>query len=304
MKQIIKQHKFTTEEIELATEFIGQIDINDFETVANYNMKTAATINETLKIVYDFLYKINNDTNIEHVNTFITADINNYHLTQNTGISAFFQSKQGKIEDVNKHAKAIDITLADLLEYVATTEQSTVKKLADFGKIYIKIQLHLKEVSVFCYAGINKHDMLVTTELPQLIEKASETGLHKHALNANNLKVACAHYYELVSQLLVTRDNAQHIIAIYVALNDSLSQLLKTCNHITNTIEKRYTACYSELKILPKANYDNLALLMAEFNECINEAYDMLTLMKKQHDEIYDVLKKAEKEIIALKSSK
>ena len=240
IEESLNYDSLTREEQEAIEEFNKKIDVSDTTQIIQYGAKAQTKISrfsdsvlEGVKTrstgeVGDLLAKLVGQ--IKSFDSDVSAD-------NRKGLAKLFHSAKKELDTIIAKYNKIEVNIDGIEKNLENHKLQMLKDIAIFDTMYEKNLEYFKEISLYIIAGERKLKELRDVILPELKEKAKETGEQLDAQKVQDMENMINRFEKKIYDLKTTR-----IISIQMApqirlLQNNDSELVdKIQSSITNTI--------------------------------------------------------------------
>lgn len=121
------------------------------------------------------------------------------------GFLGFFKKSSNKLTAMRAKYDKAEVNVGKICNVLEKHQIQLLKDVAMLDKMYDMNKVYFKELSMYILAGKKKLNTVRNTELAQLIQKASQTGLPEDAQAANDLASMCDRFEKKLHDLELTR---------------------------------------------------------------------------------------------------
>lgn len=225
------------EELAVAREFVGEIDLTNSQTILDYGVGTQ-------KKIADFSEKA-----IENVKTKdlgeigslisgLVTELKNFEVDEKEkGFAAFFKKKVNKANALRTKYSKVETNVESIKTELEKRQIQLMKDSALLDKMYEQNKLYFKELSMFIIAGKEKLDEVRQNDLALLNRQASESGLSEDIQKAKDLANICDRFEKKLYDLQLSREIALQTspqIRMVQSSNDLMVEKIQST--IVNTI--------------------------------------------------------------------
>ena len=193
------------EERKIVDDFARQIDIRNSAAILQYG---AGTQKKMADFSEDALEKVRTKDlgEVGDLLENVVTELKNFDAEEERkGIMGFFKKGANKLEAMkNKYSKA-EANVNKIVETLEKHQIQLMKDAAIMDKMYALNLNYFKELSMYILAGKKKLEEIRSTELPQLMAKAQESGLPEDAQAAKDLDSLCERFEKKIHDLELTR---------------------------------------------------------------------------------------------------
>ena len=202
--------KLTPEEQQMVEDFAKQIDINDTNMTLQYGAGTQQKL-------ADF-----SDTALNSVRTQDLGETGDMLVKLTGELKAFnddvdgkgfglFKSAKRKIETIKVKYEKVEKSIDNIVTVLDNHQVTLLKDIAVLDKLYDADLLYFKELSMYILAGKAKLEQERATTLPELLQKAQESGLPEDSQRANDFAAKCDRFERKIYDLELSRTVAMQM---------------------------------------------------------------------------------------------
>lgn len=201
---VLEEDILSKEERRAVDAFARQIDLTNSNAILQYGAGTQ-------KKMADF-----SESALENVRTKdlgeigellagVVKELREFDEEEEKGFLGLFRKGSGKIQSMKtKYAKA-EVNVNQICKVLESHQVRLMKDVAVLDKMYELNLTYYKELSMYILAGKKKLEEVRGNTLPQLLEKASRTGLAEDAQAARDLDSMCNRFEKKIHDLELTR---------------------------------------------------------------------------------------------------
>lgn len=201
---VLEEDILSKEERRAVDAFARQIDLTNSNAILQYGAGTQ-------KKMADF-----SESALENVRTKdlgeigellagVVKELREFDEEEEKGFLGLFRKGSGKIQSMKtKYAKA-EVNVSQICKVLESHQVRLMKDVAVLDKMYELNLTYYKELSMYILAGKKKLEEVRGNTLPQLLEKASRTGLAEDAQAARDLDSMCNRFEKKIHDLELTR---------------------------------------------------------------------------------------------------
>jgi len=239
IEQSLNYNLLTPDEQTAIDEFNKKIDLTDSTQVLQYGAKAQTKISQFSDSVLDGV-KTKNVGEVGTLLADLVAQIKNFDADisgQKKGLAKLFYSAKKEIDTIIAKYSKIETNVDGIEKNLEGHKLQMLKDIAIFDTMYEKNLEYFKEISLYIIAGERKLEELRNTVLPELVQKAKESGEQLDAQKVQDLENTINRFEKKLYDLKTTR-----IIAIQMApqirllQNNDAELVEKIQSSITNTI--------------------------------------------------------------------
>lgn len=193
------------EELRQVEEFSKKIDITNNKAIMTYGVgtqkKMADFSEKTLESV-----RTKDMGEVGDMITGLVTELKNFDVDeQEKGIKGFFKKKSNQLQEMKiKYAK-VETNVNEISNKLEEHQVTLLKDVEVLDRMYDLNLNYYKELSMYILAGKKKLKEVRETELPQLQQKAQQSGLPEDAQRAKDLAEQCDRFEKKLHDLQLTR---------------------------------------------------------------------------------------------------
>ena len=220
-------------------EFNQKIDLTDTTQVLQYGAKAQTNISKFSDSVLDGV-KTKNVGAVGTLLADLVAQIKNFDAdisNQKKGLSKLFYNAKKELDTIIAKYSKIETNVNGIEKNLEGHKLQMLKDIAIFDTMYEKNLEYFKEISLYIIAGEKKLEELRNTVLPELVQKAKESGEQLDAQKVQDLENTINRFEKKLYDLKTTRIMAiQMAPQIRLLQNNDAELVEKIQSSITNTI--------------------------------------------------------------------
>lgn len=199
------ESNLTPEERKMVDDFASKIELNNSNMILQFGagaQKKMADFSESA---------LNNvqSKDLGEIGTMLSSVVTELKSFEDEeeekGILGFFKKSSNKITAMKaKYAKA-EVNVNRICQVLEGHQVQLIKDVAMLDKMYDLNKTYFKELSMYILAGKKKLNKAMNEELPQLQEKARQSGLPEDAQAANDYASLCNRFEKKLHDLELTR---------------------------------------------------------------------------------------------------
>jgi uncharacterized protein YaaN involved in tellurite resistance len=235
-EQITITEKLTPEEQKQVDEVAANIDLRDSSIILTYGTGAQKKMGEfSEKALEGARAKDFGETG--KLLTNLVTQLKSFDVTEEKGFLGFFKKQGNKINALKAKYQTVEKSVGNIVEVLEDHQVTLMKDVAVLDKMYEQNLTYFKELSMYIIAGKQRLKLAEETELPQLKEKAKESGLPEDAQAANDYANLCDRFSKKVHDLELTRTIAlQMAPQIRMIQNNDTLMSEKIQSTLVNTI--------------------------------------------------------------------
>ena len=229
----------TNEEKEAIDTFLSKIDVNDTTQVIQYGAKAQAKISKFSDSVLDGV-KTKSTGEVGDLLANLVGQIKSFDSdigSDKKGIAKLFHSAKRELDTLIAKYSKIETNIDGIEKQLENHKLQMLKDITIFDSMYEKNLEYFKELSLYIIAGDKKLEELKNVVLPELQEKARQSGEQLDAQKVQDMENTINRFEKKIYDLKTTR-----IISIQLApqirllQNNDTELVEKIQSSITNTI--------------------------------------------------------------------
>lgn len=239
IEQMFEDAKLSDAEQKQVNDFAETIDITETNSILNYGSSAQ-------KKITDF-----SDAALKNVRTRDLGEIGDLLATlvgelkdtdpneteEKKGFFGLFKKGTNKVENFKIKYDNAEANVDKIKSLLEEHQIQLLKDIQLLDKLYERNQENSKELSMYIIAGKKKLKEVKETQLPELIEKAKQSGLPEDAQAANDLSQACDRFEKKIYDLELTRQVAVQMgPQIRLLQNNDTLMTEKIQSTVVNTI--------------------------------------------------------------------
>ncbi|MCI9423737.1 MAG: toxic anion resistance protein [Dorea sp.] len=233
---VLDENILSEEERRAVDAFAAQIDLMNSNAILQYGAGTQ-------KKMADF-----SEAALENVRTKdlgevgellqgVVKELRSFDEEEEKGLFGIFKKGSGRIQAMKaKYAKA-ETNINQICRVLESHQVQLLKDVAVLDKMYELNLTYFKELSMYILAGKKKLAEVRSTKLPELLSKASRSGLAEDAQAARDLDAMCNRFEKKIHDLELTRTvSMQTAPQIRLVQGNDTLMVEKIQSTIVNTI--------------------------------------------------------------------
>lgn len=231
----------TSDEKEAIDEFNKKIDISDSTQVLQYGAKAQTKISQFSDSVLDGVKTKSvgevGDALANLVGQIKSFDADIAGIENKKGLAKLFHNVKKELNVIVAKYSKIETNVDGIEKELEKHKLQMLKDIAIFDTMYDKNLEYFKEISLYIIAGERKLEELKNVVLPQLVEKAKESGEQLDAQKVQDLENTINRFEKKIYDLKTTRIiSIQMAPQIRLLQNNDAELVEKIQSSITNTI--------------------------------------------------------------------
>lgn len=194
----------TEEEKKQVDEFSKQIDLHNSTAILQYGVGTQ-------KKMADFSGEALNNVKTKDLGEVgdmlsgVVAELRDFDTEEEKGILGFFKKSSNKVEALKAKYSKAEVNVQKICDTLEGHQVQLLKDISMLDKMYDLNLAYFKEISMYILAGKKKLQETRENELPELLEKAKQSGLPEDAQAAKDLEELCNRFEKKIHDLELTR---------------------------------------------------------------------------------------------------
>lgn len=185
--------------------FADQIDITNSNVVLQFGAATQKKIADFSENALQNV-RAKDLGEIGGMLTGLVTELKSFHVEEEEkGFLGFFKKTSNKLNAMKAKYDTAQASVDKICTVLEGHQVQLLKDIAMLDKMYDMNLLYFKELSMYIMAGKQKLEQVRSTQLPELMAKASESGLPEDAQAANDLSSMCDRFEKKIHDLELTR---------------------------------------------------------------------------------------------------
>lgn len=228
----------SADERKVVNDFAEKIDITNSGTVLEYGSAAQKKVSDFSDTA---LNKVSTKDlgEIGDMLTNLVTELKDYDkdTQEKKGILGWFKKQGDKVENYKIRYDKAEANVDKIAKMLEQQQVVLLKDIQLLDQLYAKNATNTKELSMYVIAGKKKLAEVRATQLPQLTEKAKQSGLPEDAQAANDLAQACDRFEKKLYDLELTRQiSIQMAPQIRLIQNNDQLMTEKIQSTLVNTI--------------------------------------------------------------------
>ena len=204
MPQALDESSLSDEERKMVNEFAQKIELTSSSVIMQYGsgaQKKIADFSETA------LGNVRSKDlgEVGEMLAGVVSELKSFDEDETKGFFGFFRRGANKINALKAKYSKAEANIERICTALENHQVQLLKDSAMLDKMYEMNKVYFKELSMYILAGKKKLGEVRSTELPQLMEKAKQSGLPEDAQAANDLASLCNRFEKKLHDLELTR---------------------------------------------------------------------------------------------------
>jgi uncharacterized protein YaaN involved in tellurite resistance len=196
--------RLTPEEQKMVESFATQIDITDSTSILTYGAQTQQKMadfsDQALQSV-----RTKDMGEIGELLTGIVGELKGINDEDKGGLKGLFKKQADKISMMKTRYDKAEVNVGRIVDALQAHEVQLLKDTATLDKMYEMNLVYFKELTMYILAGKKKLKEAEEVTLPQLQEKARQSGLAEDAQAARDYQEMCERFSKKLTDLELTR---------------------------------------------------------------------------------------------------
>ena len=293
--------KLSPAEQAAVTEFSKKIDILNTEQVLNYGSNAQKNISEFSDSALNAV-RTKDLGEVGDMLSDLVVELKglNFDPEQRKGIRGLFNKARQDIASVKAQYDKAEVNVDKIVEQLEHHEVVLLKDISLMDRMYEKNQEYMKELTMYIIAGKLRIEELRKVDLPELQNKAQESGLPEDAQAANDFANMIGRFEKKIHDLELTRTiSLQMSPQIRLIQNNDTLMSEKIRSSIVNTIP-----LWKSQMVLGLSMYHSEEAMKAqrEVTDVTNKLLE--SNAKKLHQGSVNVAKESERGIVDIETLK
>ncbi len=206
VEELVERARLTPAEQKQVDDFAQQIDIHDSAIIVQYGagaQKKMSTFSESA------LSSVRSKDlgEVGGMLSSLVTELKSFDVKEEEqkGFLGFFKKTNNKIVALKARYATAESNVAQIVKTLENHQTTLLKDVATLDKMYEQNVVYFKELTMYILAGKKKLAEVEGTELPQLRQKAEQSGLPEDAQAANDLANLCDRFGKKLHDLELTR---------------------------------------------------------------------------------------------------
>ncbi|MCR4896085.1 MAG: toxic anion resistance protein [Lachnospiraceae bacterium] len=196
--------RLTPEEQKMVEDFATQIDITDSTSILTYGASTQQKMadfsDQALQSV-----RTKDMGEIGDLLTGIVGELKGINDEDKGGLRGIFKKQADKLAMMKTRYDKAEVNVSRIVDALQAHEVQLLKDTATLDKMYEMNLVYFKELTMYILAGKKKLKEAEEVTLPQLQEKAKQSGLAEDAQAARDYQEMCERFSKKLTDLELTR---------------------------------------------------------------------------------------------------
>lgn len=228
--------QLTAEEQKMVEDFATQIDITDSNTIMTYGAATQQKMADFSNKALDNV-RTKDMGEVGALLTGVVAELKGFNEEEEKGIMGFFKKQTNKVAMMKTKYDKAEVNVNRIVDMLQQHETRLMKDSAMLDKMYDMNLQYFKELTMYILAGKKRLAEAENVILPQLQEKARQSGLPEDAQAARDYQEMCERFSKKIVDLELTRTIAmQTAPQIRMIQSNDIQMVDKIRSTVVNTI--------------------------------------------------------------------
>ncbi len=230
------QEILSEEERRMVDAFAAQIDLMNSNAILQYGAGTQKKMADFSEAALENV-RTKDLGEIGDLLSGVVKELRSFDEEEEKGFLGIFKKSSGRIQAMkSKYAKA-ETNINQIIRVLESHQVQLLKDVAVLDKMYELNLTYFKELTMYILAGKKKLAQVRSTKLPELLGKASRTGLAEDAQAARDLDSMCNRFEKKIHDLELTRTvSMQTAPQIRLVQGNDTLMVEKIQSTIVNTI--------------------------------------------------------------------
>ena len=201
--------QLTPEERKSIDEFIGRLNLENPDHVLLFGADAQKKISDFSDKALEYV-KSSETGEVGDMLVGLVAELKGFETDAESpkGLKKLFKSAGRQIEMLKARYEKVGINVESIAGSLEKYQVQLLKDVAMFNHLYDQNTLYFKELTMYIMAGDEKLAAVRSTQLKELMDKASQTGDAMDAQKANDLAAMCDRFEKKLHDLKLTRQVA------------------------------------------------------------------------------------------------
>lgn len=227
----------TDNEKKLVDDFAKQIDLSNSTVILQYGVGAQKKMADFSESALENV-RTKDLGEVGEMLTSVVTELKSFDVEEEEkGVFGFFKKSTNKINAMkSKYAKA-ETNVGKICQVLEGHQVQLMKDVAVLDKMYELNKTYFKELSMYIMAGKKKLNEVRTIQLPQLTQKAAQSGLPEDAQAVRDMDSMCNRFEKKLHDLELTRQiSIQTAPQIRMVQSNDTLMVEKIQSTIVNTI--------------------------------------------------------------------
>ena len=233
---VLNEDILSDEERRAVDAFAAQIDLMNSNAILQYGAGTQKKMADFSEAALENV-RTKDLGEVGELLTGVVKELRSFDEEEEKGLFGIFKKSSGRIQSMKaKYAKA-ETNINQICKVLESHQVQLLKDVAVLDTMYGLNLTYFKELSMYILAGKKKLSEVRATQLPELLDKASRSGLAEDAQAARDLDAMCNRFEKKIHDLELTRTvSMQTAPQIRLVQGNDTLMVEKIQSTIVNTI--------------------------------------------------------------------
>ncbi|MCI8782237.1 MAG: toxic anion resistance protein [Dorea sp.] len=233
---VLNEDILSDEERRAVDAFAAQIDLMNSNAILQYGAGTQKKMADFSEAALENV-RTKDLGEVGELLSGVVKELRSFDEEEEKGLFGIFKKSSGRIQSMKaKYAKA-ETNINQICRVLESHQVQLLKDVAVLDKMYGLNLTYFKELSMYILAGKKKLSEVRATQLPELLDKASRSGLAEDAQAARDLDAMCNRFEKKIHDLELTRTvSMQTAPQIRLVQGNDTLMVEKIQSTIVNTI--------------------------------------------------------------------
>ena len=228
--------QLSAEERKMVEDFATQIDITDSNTIMTYGAATQQKMADFSNKALDNV-RTKDMGEVGVLLTGVVAELKGFNEEEEKGFMGFFKKQTNKVAMMKTKYDKAEVNVNRIVDMLQQHETRLMKDSAMLDKMYDMNLQYFKELTMYILAGKKRLAEAENVILPQLQEKARQSGLPEDAQAARDYQEMCERFSKKIVDLELTRTIAMQTAPQIRMIQSNYIQMVdKIRSTVVNTI--------------------------------------------------------------------
>ncbi len=230
------EKRLSPEELKMVEDFSAQIDITDTNSIMTYGAATQQKMADFSDQALDSV-RTKDMGQVGELLTGVVAELRSFNEEEKGGFMGLFKKQTSKLATMKSRYDKAEVNVTKIVDALQAHEVQLMKDTATLDKMYEMNLAYFKELTMYILAGKKKLQEAETVVLPQLQEKARQSGLAEDAQAARDYQDMCERFSKKLTDLELTRTiSMQTAPQIRMIQANDIQMVDKIRSTVVNTI--------------------------------------------------------------------
>lgn len=204
-KNDVKEVELTPQEQKMVDDFAARINLKDSNMILQYGAGAQKKIADFSEAALDNV-RAKDLGEIGQMLTDVVSELKSFEAEdEEKGFMGFFKRSSNKLENMKARYNKAETNVNKICKILENHQVQLLKDIAMLDKMYELNTTYFKELSMYILAGKKKLEETRKTELPDMMQKAKDSGLPEDAQAVNDLSALCNRFEKKLHDLELTR---------------------------------------------------------------------------------------------------